>query len=56
MTGPAPKGLAADLVSVRLPRWEWIYFLGWLEAKRSPAGETVQITDIAQAIADAVKS
>jgi hypothetical protein len=44
-----------DLISVPLPRWFWIYFLGWLEAKRNPAGETIQIPDIAQAISDAVK-
>jgi hypothetical protein len=49
-----PKGLVSDRIAVTLNRWEWFYFLGWLEAMRPVDGKTIQLSRVAEAIAEAV--
>lgn len=48
------KGLMTDRIPVYLDRWEWFYFLGWLEARRAFAEtESEQIGRVVETIAQA---
>jgi hypothetical protein len=58
---PVPEyrihGLVTDPVQVVLPRWQWIYFAGWMEGVRAGAElESIQINRVAEAIAGAINA
>ena len=35
-------------VTVTLPYWKWMYFLGWLDGQKPPAGNNVLESVIAE--------
>jgi hypothetical protein len=43
-----------DDITVTLPHWKWMYFLGWLGAHVT-IGEDATVDDVTQAIESGVK-